>query len=740
MHLLLVLLTSLPPAPVQLFGSVKGQVVDARTQAPLSGVAVTVEGTPCTGTSDAQGAYTVSAVPVGSQNVVFHLEGYSDLMRSEVVVRASRATFVNAALSPAVWRHQEQVVIDSSEAVERQQLDVHELAAPELRRTAPGGDLSRALYVLPGVVQADDGSNDLTVRGGSSAENGYYIDNIPVPNINHFPQEGASGGGISMLDLDFVEDVSVLTGGFGPTYGDRLSSVVDIHWREGDRSAIKGKLDLNMLGFGGGVEGPLPGGKGSWMVSAKHSYMDLIAGSLNLGSIDLRFADVQGKVVYDLGPRHRLTFIDIYGQSSGSRDEAKAAQSGESQGKDRAVENTAGLNWRALWGTRGFSDTSFSYAFLDNQSTWQSADGTGPVWRKNDNEAAFTLRNVNRLQLTQRQRLEFGFEARHRTGSAFNMLSERDVRLSSIEGAGFAAYAFSGRLSGSLGLRVGRDAFNGQWHLEPRLSASFAAAERLTFSLAFGRYSQELPFDLVKQSPGNRKLSSLEATHYVVGAALRLRSDLRLTLEAYDKEYRHFPESPDNPTRFVIDDVTGNERSFWDYGPLVDSGRARARGIELLLHKTLTKQLYGVVSGSVFRSRYQDLNGVWRNRVHDNIFVASITGGFRPDKNWDLTLRWLLAGGKGSTPYNVWSGSWGAAADVAWDRWMTTHLPPYQNLGLRVDRRAYFRRASLSAYFAVWNVLGRDNVRYYYWNGSEQRIQAAYQWGRIPYLGIELQF
>jgi hypothetical protein len=740
MHLLLVLLTSLPAAPPELTGSVKGQVVDARTQAPLAAVSVSIEGMASTATTDALGAYALGGIPVGSHNLVFRHDGCTDLLRSDVVVRSARTTFVNVALSPSLWRHEEHVVIDASEASERQQVDVHELAAPELRRTAPGGDLSRALYVLPGVVQADDGSNDLTVRGGSSTENGYYIDNIPVPNINHFPQEGASGGGISMLDLDFVDDVQVLTGGFGASYGDRLSSIVDIHWREGDRSAVKGRLDLNMLGFGGGAEGPIPGGKGSWMVSAKHSYMDLIAGSLNLGSIDLRFSDVQGKVVYDLGPRHRLTLIDIYGQSSGTRDETKAAQSGESQGHDRAIENTAGLNWRALWGARGFSDTSFSYAFIDNQSSWLAPGGAGPVYRRNFDEAAFTLRSINRLQLAPRQRLEFGIEASRRSGRAFNMLSQRDVRMSNLEGSAFAAYGFTGRLSGSLGLRVGRDPFNGQGHLEPRLSASYAAGERLTFNVAFGRYSQTLPFALVKQVPANRHLASLEATHYVAGAHFRLRGDLRLTLEVYAKEYRHFPMSPDVPNRFVIDDVTGNDRSFWDYGTLVDSGRAYSRGIELMLHKTLTKQLYGVVSGSLFRARYQDLTGTWRNRIHDNQFVASITGGYRPDKYWDLTARWLLAGGKGSTPYNVWSGSWGSSADLAWDRWMTTHLPPYQTLGLRVDRRAYFRRASLAAYFAVWNVLDRQNVRYYYWNAMDHQLQVASQWGLIPYLGIEIQF
>jgi hypothetical protein len=81
---------------------------------------------------------------------------------------------------------------------------------------------------LPSVAKVNDQSNSLIVRGGSPLENAFYIDNIEIPNINHFPTQGASGGPIGVLNVDFINDVNFISGGFSSTFGDKLSSIMDI--------------------------------------------------------------------------------------------------------------------------------------------------------------------------------------------------------------------------------------------------------------------------------------------------------------------------------------------------------------------------------------------------------------------------------------------------------------------------------------------------------------------------------
>ncbi len=720
-------------------GSLRGRVVDVRGQTPLGAVAISIAGTSLSATTDDQGLFVIDGVPVGSHSVAFRCAGYSDLHLTDIAVRPSRPTFINAEMHLPISRNDQVTVTDYFEESERVRAVTHMLGAEELQRTAPGGDLSRALFAIPGVVQSEDTSNDLIVRGGSPTENGYYIDNIPVPNINHFPQEGASGGGISMLNIGFVEDVQVLTGGFGAEYGNRLSSIVDIKYREGNRAGFNGQIDLNMTGAGGELEGPLPKHKGSWMISAKRSYLDLLTQVVG-ADLDTRYHDVQGKVVYDLSPRHRLTLLDIFGRSGNDRSQDQAVAIGDSEGYDRFTQNTIGLDWRALWGERGYSNTSLSYAFIKGRGQWHQPFSPEEPWRSDYRDAAFSLRNVNRLQLSATRRLEFGAEASLRQGRALNAVTDQDVRLTSWDAALFASLALSQKLTGSLGLRSDRDPYGHRLHFAPRASISYTPAGRLTLSAAYGLYRQNLPFALVRQSPANERLSELAATHYVAGIAYRLAADTRVTLEVYDKEYRHFPLAPNVPSRFVIDDVTGRDRNFWTYDSLVDTGMAYSRGVELMLQRKMSKHLYGVISGSLFRSRYRDYKGVWRNRTHDNRYVANVIGGYRPDKYWEITARWVFAGGAATTPYQVWTWPGGGTANLDWNNWNGDHLPNYSNLGLRLDRRVYFHKTSLAWYFAVWNVYNRKNVRYYYWNWKDSRLDASYQWARFPFLGMEFAF
>jgi len=277
-------------------GLIKGRVTDMETKAPLSGVTVSVIGTEHRSVSDGTGGYTVAAVPLGYYTLSFELEGFYADSRTDVIVRSGRTTFLNVELLKVRAISEEvRVVADYFPAAPAAPVSRTEFNPEELRRDAgSAGDISRALYVVPGIVRADDEANDLIVRGGSPAENGFYIDNVFVPNINHFPQQGASGGNIGMLNLDFVENVEVFTGGFGAAYGNKLSSVFDIAYREGDRERVSGQLNLSAIGFGAQLEGPLPGKRGAWMFSGNRSYLDLIAKVLDMDN-PADYYDLQGK-------------------------------------------------------------------------------------------------------------------------------------------------------------------------------------------------------------------------------------------------------------------------------------------------------------------------------------------------------------------------------------------------------------------------------------------------------------
>jgi len=238
-------------------GTISGQVTDAESHAPLIGASVVIEGTPWGAAVDGQGRFAITGVPVGGYTIVFSSLSYRPLAKTDIIVRPGRISFVDVAL------HLQPIRLKGTQVRAAYFADPPAPAtssigftAEELRRT-PGaaGDISRMIFGLPSVAKINDIINSLVVRGGNPIENAFYLDNIEIPNINHFPIPGSTGGPIGLLNVDFIEDVQFSAGGFPVEYGDRLSSVMDITFREGNREEIDVQLDANIAGFGFVAEG-----------------------------------------------------------------------------------------------------------------------------------------------------------------------------------------------------------------------------------------------------------------------------------------------------------------------------------------------------------------------------------------------------------------------------------------------------------------------------------------------------
>jgi hypothetical protein len=724
-------------------GTVKGRVADADTKAPLAGAGVALQGTGRATQTDAEGQFALTDVPVGDASLSITLPGYLALVKANVAVRSARITFVTVELQ-AELRRAEEVSVASPyfQDLGPAPLSVASLGSEEIRR-APGalGDVSRALYVFPGVAQVDEGANDLIVRGGSPTENAFYIDGIPVPNINHYPQQGASGGAISMLNLDFVEDVKMMTGGFGAAYGGHLSSVVEIRFRDGNREQLDGQIELNAGGFGGGIEGPLPSRRGSWMVSVRRSYMDLLAERLNIDGAP-RFGDVQGKLVLDAGPRHRLGLLGVYGDSRFARTHDKAIQVDSDEGEETIRQASVGLSWRALLGGRGYAETTLSYSAVDDRSDWGDPQTRALASKGQYRDGAATLRNVTSLQLHPSNRLDAGLDLSFRNGSGRDLKTGRVVDVDGTEIGGFVNdhWRPHPRLGLDLGVRVDRTPYNGQTHASPRASVSVALAKTVKATAAAGVYRQPLTLFLVTQDPAFEALDDLRARQAIVGVAWQPAPEMRLTVEAYDKRYSRFPMSPEAPTRFVIDDVAGTDRDWGEYKTLRDSGIGFARGIEMMFQRRMSGKVYGIASLSLFRARYEDLAGVLRNRLHDNRYIVNLTSGYRPNARWELSGRWVLAGGKGTTPIDVARSRKARRTIRDSTQIMLGHLPAYHSLNVRIDRRFHFKKRTLSLYLNVWNAYDHHNVAREYWSARNDRVEAENQWDILPIVGAELEF
>ena len=740
-------------------GIIKGQVVDRESKSPLSGADVLVVGAKLNDATDSTGNFMIPNVPVGNYTLRFSRAGYEALFKTDVIVKPRRITFVRAELAMITIEIEEiTVTAGYFSQTKNQPTSAVNFSAEEIRR-APGsaGDVSRIISGLPSIAKTNDTVNSLMVRGGSPVENGFFLDNIEIPNINHFPTQGSSGGPIGMLNVDFIQDVNFYTGGFSAAYGDKLSSIMEMTLREGNRDELDGQLDLSIAGFGAVAEGPISAGRGSWMFSARRSFLDLIVeGIMEEDSAVPKYSDYQGKLVYDITPNNKIMMLGVLGVDGMNVTKENAEDVGNIvYGDADIVKNTFGVNWQSLWSQDGYSNTSISYTFTKYGFNQFETRTDMELLDNNSLEQAFRLRNTNYYRLNESNKVEFGVNAEHTIteydnffgvytdalGDATPEFSMDDTTSADKLGI-YASYIWKpfNRLTTTLGVRTDYSSYNDDIHISPRFSVSYSLTDRTSISGSTGVFHQDLPLVILLQNEENKELKTPVAYHYVLGLNHLLTQNTQLTLEVYHKEYDNFPLDPTTPPLFVLDELVYRYGFFFNHEKLVDSGRAQSRGVELMIQKKLAEDFYGLISGSYSRVRYEDYDGVWRDRVFDNRYNFSVGGGYKPNNVWEFSMRWIYAGGPPYTPFDTVASQAINRGVLDQNSINAERYPDYHSLNVRLDRRFHFSHSNLILYLSVWNTYNQKNISSYYWDETENKLDTSYQWGLIPVFGLEYEF
>jgi hypothetical protein len=745
---------------VEKVGAIDGTVSAEVTQQPLEGVAISLENTDLSTSTDATGHFRIENVPIGEHRLHFSRESYLPTIVADVVVTAGRETQVSAALQESV-RLKEDVTVRASYFAQPEGVTTgaYSMSYEEVRR-APGavGDVGRMIQSLPAAVVRDDQRNDIVARGGSPSENLVLVDNIEVPNISHFGGQGASGGPVTMLNAQTISDVSFLAGGFPAAYGDRLSSVLDVSLREGRRDHVQAEFDLDMAGAGMLLEGPL-GSKGSWLVSGRRSFLDLVAGAWNITSVP-QYANYLGKAVYDVTPRNRLTFISLGGWDTISFDvdpndlEDTSTSSFDNVG----WRGVAGLTWRALLGENGVSMLSLS----DSENSFKtdvrdSLLDNSLVERNRSRERETTIREdltfrVGHLGSVRAggfaKRLGGGYDYSAPLGEE-NYFSTDATRINALAlkedvvtwtGGGYleARPRLGSWATASLGGRIDRYVLNNATKVSPRAGLTFHLRSNLDLSATYGRYYQNPTLILMRAFPDNAGLTPIRADHYVAGLTFRPAPDLQISVEGYAKRYSDYPVSTQFPSLTYAD--AGEQVDVSSYMmPYASQGQGRSTGVELHVHKRLSGRLWGQVSYAYSRTQNRALDGLWRPSTFDLPHVLSVIAGVKATRSLELSTKFTTTSGRPTTPLLPESYEQNRAIyDVIHVN--SERAPSYQRLDLRLDRRESHRWGNLVFYLELDNVTNRKNVLFYDWNSKKRELSTEPQLTFMAIGGINVEF
>ncbi|MCX7877538.1 MAG: TonB-dependent receptor [Ignavibacteria bacterium] len=548
-------------------------------------------------TSDSAGVWNFNNVPKGIYSLTAKLKSYKQFEKKNIIVTEGDTIVINITLTEDTYVTEEIDVV--SERFRQAQNDTRTSflnLSPKTTRVIPGvgEDVLRSLQTLPGVSAPNDFSSQLIVRGSGPDQNLIVMDNIEI--FNPYRLYGV----FSMFNPETLEDISLITGGFPAKYGDRLSAVLDVTNREGNKLRyFTGQSNINIananLVFSGKL--PLENIGGSWIISTRRSYYDLILGPFakKAGLIDESasfpsFKDFQGKLT--LGPfnNHKLIFNGIYSRDAVNiiPGESKELQDSISV-RDQTSNDVLGVSWHYA-PSRGFLSKSTLSWYRNSGDAQFGGELLDPVLNRESYspevrdslkalglylgigfKSRYTFRKIsfqnNTIFLSDFHRTEVG-GGLDILKTDLNFSIELDERLKSIiqgnpnfnaitegflEGKNYyrANFYVQDRLKLSenfyfqAGLRFDYFAINRKAYLSPRFSLSYAINDLTTMRFSSGLYYQspgyeklidaQIFYDLTEEKAS--KLEAERSDHFILGFERWLSDDILFRAEGYYKKF-----------------------------------------------------------------------------------------------------------------------------------------------------------------------------------------------------------
>ena len=226
----------------QPLGIINGYVRSVKTQAPLSGVTIRLTGTGLSATSDSTGFYRIKGIPTRSYTLEASSIGYKTQQKFDLEVTSGNTLEVNVDLEEEPVQLGSVLVRANFPKPLGSVNSVQSLSANEIIRY-PGAnfDMAKVVQSLPGVSGSVGFRNDIIIRGGAPNENVYYLDGVEIPTINHFATQGAAGGPVGMLNVSFLDRVTLHSSAFPAKYDNPLSGILQFRQRTGNPEKVQGR-------------------------------------------------------------------------------------------------------------------------------------------------------------------------------------------------------------------------------------------------------------------------------------------------------------------------------------------------------------------------------------------------------------------------------------------------------------------------------------------------------------------
>lgn len=746
----------------QALSVIRGNVINERSQEQLANVNIVLLSTLIGDVTDSSGAYQIVNLQPGNYTIKASIIGFKSETIKNIRLKPGESRSINFSLKPT-FIQLEGVEVEAERMWEKYLTEASVIGVERLRAqeivNIPGAldDPTRAVQIFSGIAGGGDYSGYLAVRGGSPDQNQVIIDGVVVPNPYRFRL--AFGGALSSINPNTAEDMYLHLGGFSAEYGNSLSSILEVESRTGNRERIKTQVSLNFTDVSGTVDGPFPGGIGSYLISVRRTYYDLVVNRLSdNNSVFPFFFEITGRLAFDIGKTNKLSL-----QFSRNKEGTELINqlSENINLSERAASHLANINWRKLHGENWqFNSTlSFYTDELDYRAFDSDTLSKVPVLEAIDSE----IRNISfkeriRYKTGDQSWLTWGFSvARSPSRIEYNSAdlsflyarveTPRDVSFDRNQTFYETFVESSTEVKENLHLRIGArydySTLINDGELSPRFSIWYRLNQRTNIQGSWGIfyqypnpmsiYTRNIPVDL---SQNLDQVSAERSIHQMVAIESDLGKDLVARLQIYNNEIDRLL-LPIDQNRYLPR----------------NSGVGFSRGFEIILQKKPVEQgrFSGLVSYSHGKAQYRE------NDSHEYFPFKydrrhGLTGllNIRLVGNWKFSVLGQFATGYPFT--NVLGVRQVLAGDgkIHWefipDTRLASRFPSLKKVDLRLSYQRQFAGKSFAFYLDLINATNERNIQEITWEkkylpDETQRAtkRVIYMLPIIPSFGIRFR-
>ena len=634
--------------PVQ---TIRGIAIDYASGTPIPYATVQLLDLPQMGTTtDNDGKFVIKNVPVGRHDLQASFLGYEPTIFREIMLTSAKEVYLEVQMKENTRLLEEVVVrprINKEEPMNKMALSgARMLSVEEASRFAGGmDDPARLVSSFAGVTSAV-GSNGISVHGNAPSLLQWRLEDVEIPNPNHFADVASLGGGVlSSLSSNVLGNSDFYTSAFPAEFNNAVSGIFDMKMRNGNSQKFQHTLQAGVLGLDAASEGPLSRKhNASYLFNYRYSTTGLMNKVSPAGDLEqeMDYQDLNFKLNF---PTPKAGIFSVWGTAliDKIKPEIKTPDEWDymEDAKDSRMKQTsaaAGLNHRYFFDNGGLLKTSLATTY-SKTDVWES------IYDNNMDSAPFLDFQSRYTNLVLTSSFNKKYSSRHTNKTGFtwtNMHYDMDFDLAPLytepmqrisEGKGttnlLSAYSsslftFNDKLSATLGVNGQLLTLNNTWTIEPRASVKWQATSKSSFGLGYGLHSRMEKLDVyfVKtQATGdkqvNKDLGFTKTHHLSLSYNYRISDDMNLRVEPYFQYLYDVPVMADSSYSVL------NRNTFYVEDALVNKGNGRNYGIDVTFEKYMTKGFYYMITASVFDSKYKGGDGVWHNTKFNRNYVLN---------------------------------------------------------------------------------------------------------------------